>query len=75
MFAFNLTDAVMSDKVFHAATAWITYSYAERKDLMHELLQHIRLPLIRPQFLTDVVQMHPAIKSCLKCRDLVDKVI
>ena len=61
------------EQVFNAASAWVRYSFEERKEFMPDLLAHIRLPLLRPEFLTDVVQMDPAAKSCLKCRDLVDK--
>lgn len=61
-------------KVFNAAVAWIKYNPTERSGSMKQLLQHVRLPLLRPQFLTDTVQMHPTVKTCLKCRDLVDKV-
>ena len=61
------------EQVFAAASAWVKHDFSARKDFMPELLQHIRLPLLRPEILTDVVQMDPAAKSCLKCRDLVDK--
>ena len=61
------------EQVFNAATGWIKHDFDSRNDFMPELLQHIRLPLLRPEFLTDVVQMDPAAESCLKCRDLVDK--
>ena len=49
------------------------HKFDERADSMHEILQHVRLPLLRPQFLADVVQTDVCTKSCLKCRDLVDK--
>nr|XP_026691235.1 kelch-like protein 18 [Ciona intestinalis] len=61
------------EQLFYAASAWVKFKYTQRCEYMHELLQHIRLPLLRPQFLTDVIQMDAAIKSCLRCRDLVDK--
>ena len=61
------------EQVFKAVTDWIRYDFDGRQEIMPELLQHVRLPLLRPEFLTDVVQMDPAAKSCLSCRDLVDK--
>ena len=61
------------EQVFNAASSWVKHDFEYRKAFMPELLQHVRLPLVKPEFLTDVVQMDPAAKSCLKCRDLVDK--
>ncbi|NXV04871.1 KLH18 protein, partial [Cettia cetti] len=37
------------------------------------LLSKIRLPLCRPQFLTDRVQQDDLVRCCHKCRDLVDE--
>ncbi|XP_039250579.2 kelch-like protein 18 [Styela clava] len=73
LLARNEINVSSEEQVFHAATVWIKEDPTERTKLMQELLQYIRLPLLRPQFLTDVVQMHHTVKTCLKCRDLVDK--
>ena len=61
------------EQVFYASAAWVKNDYQERCCSMHELLQQVRLPLLRPEFLADVVQTDAAVKSCLSCRDLVDK--
>ncbi|NXG75700.1 KLH18 protein, partial [Baryphthengus martii] len=62
-----------SPQVFEAALAWIRYDREQREPFLPELLSKIRLPLCRPQFLTDRVQQDDLIRCCHKCRDLVDE--
>lgn len=40
---------------------------------MARLLSCVRLPLLKPQYITDRVASEDLIKNCLKCRDLVDE--
>lgn len=61
------------EQVFEAALAWVRYDRERRSPCLPELLSIIRLPLCRPQFLTDRVQQDDLIRSCHKCRDLVDQ--
>ncbi|NXJ04580.1 KLH18 protein, partial [Odontophorus gujanensis] len=60
-------------QVFEAALAWIRYDRNQRELFLPELLSKIRLPLCRPQFLTDRVQQDDLVRCCHKCRDLVDE--
>ncbi|NXO45019.1 KLH18 protein, partial [Locustella ochotensis] len=60
-------------QVFEAALAWIRYDREQRESFLPELLSKIRLPLCRPQFLTDRVQQDDLVRCCHKCRDLVDE--
>ncbi|XP_010119911.1 PREDICTED: kelch-like protein 18, partial [Chlamydotis macqueenii] len=61
------------EEVFEAALAWIRYDREQRESFLPELLSKIRLPLCRPQFLTDRVQQDDLVRCCHKCRDLVDE--
>ncbi|XP_027763563.1 kelch-like protein 18 isoform X1 [Empidonax traillii] len=61
------------EQVFEAALAWIRYDREQREPFLPELLSRIRLPLCRPQFLTDRVQQDDLVRCCHKCRDLVDE--
>ncbi|NXA09765.1 KLH18 protein, partial [Sapayoa aenigma] len=63
----------LSQQVFEAALAWIRYDREQRESFLPELLSRIRLPLCRPQFLTDRVQQDDLVRCCHKCRDLVDE--
>ncbi|NXP11857.1 KLH18 protein, partial [Thinocorus orbignyianus] len=60
-------------KGLQAALAWIRYDRDQRESFLPELLSKIRLPLCRPQFLTDRVQQDDLVRCCHKCRDLVDE--
>ena len=55
-------------QVFEAALAWIRYDRDQRESFLPELLSKIRLPLCRPQFLTDRVQQDDLVRCCHKCR-------
>ncbi|XP_042202816.1 kelch-like protein 18 [Callorhinchus milii] len=61
------------EQVFEAVLAWVRYAQDCREELLPELLRRVRLPLCRPQFLTDRVQQDELVRSCHKCRDLVDE--
>ncbi|XP_004449785.1 kelch-like protein 18 isoform X1 [Dasypus novemcinctus] len=61
------------EQVFEAALAWVRYDREQRASCLPELLSSIRLPLCRPQFLSDRVQQDDLVRCCHKCRDLVDE--
>nr|XP_020633243.1 kelch-like protein 18 [Pogona vitticeps] len=63
----------LEEQVFEAAMAWMRYDREHREHYLPELLSKIRLPLCRPQFLADRVQQDDLVRSCHKCRDLVDE--
>nr|XP_033787765.1 kelch-like protein 18 isoform X3 [Geotrypetes seraphini] len=61
------------EQVFEAVLAWVRYDREQREACVPEMLAKIRLPLCRPQFLADRVQQDDLVRSCHKCRDLVDE--
>ncbi|XP_063740979.1 LOW QUALITY PROTEIN: kelch-like protein 18 [Eleginops maclovinus] len=61
------------EQVFEAVLAWVHQNRDLRDSLLPELLSKIRLPLCRPQFLSDRVQQDELVRCCHKCRDLVDE--
>ncbi|XP_026579193.1 kelch-like protein 18 [Pseudonaja textilis] len=58
----------LEEQVYEAALAWVRYDREQREACLPELLSRIRLPLCRPQFLTDRVQQDDLVRSCHKCR-------
>ena len=44
-----------------------------REQCIGRLLQHVRLPLLSPQFITDVCDEEPMIKKSFECRDMLDE--
>ncbi|XP_067835021.1 kelch-like protein 18 [Heptranchias perlo] len=61
------------EQVFEAVLAWVRFNRENREDYLPQLLTKVRLPLCRPQFLTDRVQQDDLVRCCHKCRDLVDE--
>ena len=61
------------EEVFEAVVQWVKNDIVERKDFLSELLKHVRLPLISPRYLCDIVSGEELIRSNLACRDLVDE--
>ncbi|XP_051878903.1 kelch-like protein 18 [Pristis pectinata] len=61
------------EQVFEAVLAWVRFNRENRENYLPQLLTKVRLPLCRPQFLTDRVQQDDLVRCCHKCRDLVDE--
>ncbi|XP_062913206.1 kelch-like protein 18 [Mobula hypostoma] len=61
------------EQVFEAVLAWVRFNRENRESYLPQLLTKVRLPLCRPQFLTDRVQQDDLVRCCHKCRDLVDE--
>lgn len=61
------------ETVFAAVMAWIRYDLPNRRHLLPEVLQHVRLPLCPAKFLVSTVSEDSLIKSNARCRDLVDE--
>ncbi|XP_072020805.1 kelch-like protein 18 isoform X2 [Amphiura filiformis] len=61
------------EQVFDAVMDWVKHDIQFRKNYMPQLLSRVRLPLIRPQVLTDKVSMEDLVKRSHECRDLVDE--
>lgn len=55
-------------QVLEAVLAWVYHDRHQREALLPELLSKVRLPLCRPQFLTDRVQQDELVRCCHKCR-------
>ncbi|XP_013407609.1 kelch-like protein 18 isoform X2 [Lingula anatina] len=61
------------EQVFEAMLAWIKKDMDNRVDTLPELMRHVRLPLMCPQYLTDRVAAEELIKTSFQCRDLLDE--
>lgn len=59
--------------VYNCLMNWIQYDAANREQCLPKLLRHVRLPLLSPQFLTDVCDNEPMIKRSFECRDMLDE--
>lgn len=43
------------EPVFEAVLTWVKHAGKEREESLPELLQHVRMPLLTPRYITDVV--------------------
>ncbi|XP_078353958.1 kelch-like protein 12 [Oculina patagonica] len=68
----NLT-VPSEEAVFEAVISWIKQDEKKRNDLLPKMLQFVRLPLLTPRYITDIVDSEQLIRQSLDCRDLVDE--
>nr|XP_032819214.1 kelch-like protein 12 isoform X3 [Petromyzon marinus] len=61
------------EPVFEAVINWVKYDEPVRSRFLPELLQYVRMPLLTPRFITDVIDTEPLVHKSLECRDLVDE--
>lgn len=43
------------EPVFEAVLTWVKHAGKEREECLPELLQYVRMPLLTPRYITDVV--------------------
>lgn len=61
------------EQVFQSAVRWLDFNTEERTDDFEKVLKHVRLPLISPYYLFDVVEKQEVVSRSEKCRVLVDE--
>lgn len=77
----QLIDIISSDElnvtseeqVYTAVMSWVKYNIPERRAMLSQALQNVRLPLLSPKFLVGTVGADILVKSDEACRDLVDE--
>ncbi|XP_076332123.1 kelch-like protein 17 isoform X1 [Tachypleus tridentatus] len=67
----NELNATSEEEIYCAVISWVKHDIDSRKQLLSQLLQHVRLPLIRREFLLKTVGEEPLIQDCLKTKDLL----
>ncbi|XP_033908286.2 kelch-like protein diablo isoform X2 [Acipenser ruthenus] len=76
----KLTEIIASDElnvpkeetVFEAVLLWLQKS-AARKHVFEKVLEHIRLPLISPYYIHDVIESQSVIQESLQCQRLISE--
>lgn len=77
----ELEDLIKSDEivvaneeiVYNCVFNWINFDKKNREQHLPTLMAHIRMPLLSPQFLTDVCDKELLIKQSFECRDILDE--
>lgn len=60
-------------QVYDSVIRWVKHDLPNRKDKLHHLLEHVRLPLIEAEYLVSCISCEPLIRQNESCRDLVDE--
>ncbi|KAF5897404.1 kelch-like protein 5 isoform X1, partial [Clarias magur] len=58
------------ETVVSALLSWVQYDAETRQTQLPALLQHVRLPLLKPQFLADM-ESNPLLRDSVECQRLV----
>ncbi|XP_067655054.1 kelch-like protein diablo [Haliotis asinina] len=61
------------EMAFEAVTHWLEHDLLSRKQHLAKLLSAVRLPLVSPYYLHDVVERNPTVNETPACRQLVDE--
>ncbi|EDO41576.1 predicted protein [Nematostella vectensis] len=59
------------EKVYEALVRWVNHDLSQRRDLFPELLELIRLPLVSPYYLVDVVEKEELMTVSPRCVELL----
>lgn len=59
------------EKVYEALISWVKKDLQARKQFFSELIQLIRLPLVSPYYLVDVVEKDELVQASPSCRELL----
>ncbi|XP_077970341.1 kelch-like protein 21 [Styela clava] len=63
----------LEETVYTAAMSWVCHDRIKRKNYLAKVLECVRLPLVRPQFLLDIVQEDRLVRSVKECEVLLDE--
>lgn len=61
------------EQVFESVMKWAQVDVASRRQDLHNILCHVRLPLLSPSYLVSRVSSDPLIRGDQQCRDLIDE--
>ena len=61
----------MEEDIFKACRRWVEHSSDSRSKYIFELLQQVRLAVVKPDFLANVIATFPACKSNIDCQRLI----
>ena len=61
------------EKVYEALLGWINYDLENRREFFVDLMEHIRLPLVSPYYLVDVVENEALFNLSPRCKELLQE--
>lgn len=61
------------EKVYEALLGWINYDPENRREFFADMMEYIRLPLVSPYYLVDVVEHEELFNSSPRCKELLQE--
>ncbi|XP_041363937.1 kelch-like protein 24 [Gigantopelta aegis] len=61
------------EMVCDAVFKWITKDFQNRSQFVDELFEHLRLPLVRAEYLVEVLEQHPFVRESERCRKVLEE--
>ncbi|CAI6373671.1 unnamed protein product, partial [Macrosiphum euphorbiae] len=62
------------EKVFECVIKWVKHDSDHRVDFLSKLMEHVRLPLLKPDILFNIYE-EPLLNTSLKCKDYIFEAI
>jgi len=59
------------ETIFHALVVWAKHDTANRRRHLAKLLEHVKMPLMQPQFIADHVETNALFKDERDCQELI----
>ncbi|XP_036180844.1 kelch-like protein 35 [Myotis myotis] len=59
------------EAVFEAAMRWVRHDAPARRGQLRRLLEHVRLPLLAPDYFLEKVEKDELLRACCECRPLL----
>ncbi|KAE9531955.1 hypothetical protein AGLY_010157 [Aphis glycines] len=69
----NDINVPFEEKVYECVIKWVKHELNQRKHLLPNLMEHVRLPLVSKEYLLENVVDEPLLKNDPKCKDYVFK--
>ncbi|XP_029344894.1 kelch-like protein 2 isoform X2 [Acyrthosiphon pisum] len=63
--------APSEEKVFEIVIRWVKHDLDSRKQILPQLMEHVRLPLISKDYILKNIVDEPLLINCSKCKDYV----
>ncbi|CAH1736901.1 unnamed protein product [Aphis gossypii] len=67
----NDVNVPFEEKVYECVIKWVKHELNQRKHLLPNLMEHVRLPLVSKEYLVENVVNEPLLKNDPKCKEYV----
>lgn len=65
--------AVSEEKVYEAVMKWVKFSVFDRTSFLPQMLSNVRMCLLSPEYIVDIVRSEILIKTSSECKELLEE--